>query len=51
VLITDHLEFKEIDPKKISALMSNKNVVDTRKMLDTQRWKEAGFNVKVLGYG
>jgi len=51
VLITDHLEFKEIDPKKISALMSNKNVVDTRKMLDTQQWKEAGFNVKVLGYG
>jgi UDP-N-acetyl-D-mannosaminuronic acid dehydrogenase len=28
VLITDHLEFKEIDPKKISALMSNKNVKD-----------------------
>jgi UDP-N-acetyl-D-mannosaminuronic acid dehydrogenase len=49
VLITDHPEFKAIDPEKISALMRNKNVVDTRNMLDTERWKEAGFKVKVLG--
>jgi len=27
------------------------NVVDTRKMLDAKRWKEAGFNVNVLGVG
>jgi UDP-N-acetyl-D-mannosaminuronic acid dehydrogenase len=49
VLITDHPEFKEIEPKGISKLMRNKNIVDTRKMLDTKRWKEAGFSVKVLG--
>ena len=35
VLITDHPEFKEIDPEGISKLMRNKNVVDTRNMLDT----------------
>ena len=51
VLITDHHEFKEIDPKEISSLMRNKNVVDTRNMLDAKRWKENGFEVKVLGEG
>ena len=51
ILVTDHPEFKEIEPEGISRLMRNKNIVDTRNMLDTQRWKEAGFSVKVLGYG
>jgi len=51
VLITDHLEFKEVAPEGIFKIMRNKNVVDTGKMLDTKRWKEAGFSVKVLGDG
>lgn len=51
VLITDHIEFKEIDLKEISGLMRNKNVVDTRNMLDVEWWKEVGFKVKVLGDG
>jgi UDP-N-acetyl-D-mannosaminuronic acid dehydrogenase len=51
VLITDHPEFKEINPKEISRLMRNKNVVDTRNMLVAEQWKEAGFSVKVLGDG
>ena len=49
VLITDHPEFKKVEPEGISKLMRNNNVVDTRKMLDTKRWKEAGFSVNVLG--
>ena len=51
VLITDHPEFKEFDPKEISELMRNKNVVDTRNILDAEQWKGAGFSVKVLGDG
>jgi len=51
ILITDHPEFKEIDPKEVSGLMRNKNVVDTRNVLDAERWKEDGFSVKVLGDG
>ena len=51
VSITDHLEFKIIGVKDISALMRNMNVVDTRKMLDAKRWEEAGFSVNVLGVG
>ena len=51
VLITDHPEFKEIEPEGISKLMRNKIIVDTRKMLDTKRWKEDRFNVNVLEDG
>jgi len=51
ILITDHPEFKEINPKEIYSTMRNKNVVDTRNMLDVERWEEAGFKVKVLGAG
>ncbi len=51
ILITDHQEFRNINPKEISSLMRTKNVVDTRNMLDAERWKEAGFKVNVLGDG
>jgi UDP-N-acetyl-D-mannosaminuronate dehydrogenase len=49
VIITDHLEFKDIDPREISSLMRSKNVVDTRNIIDLEAWQKAGFNVKVLG--
>jgi UDP-N-acetyl-D-mannosaminuronic acid dehydrogenase len=49
ILITDHDTFKEIDPKKIK--MKNKNIVDTRNILDHNKWKENGFAVKILGNG
>lgn len=49
VIITDHSQFRTIDPTKISKLMRNKNVVDSRNILDHEKWKKAGFNVKVLG--
>ena len=51
VLITDHMEFREIEPKEISGLMRNRNIVDTRNMLDLKRWVNEGFGVKVLGGG
>jgi len=51
VLITDHVEFKEIDSKEISELMRNRNIVDTRNILDAERWEKDGFSVKMLGSG
>ena len=51
VLITDHSEFKEIDPAKIFELMRNRNVVDTRNILNYETWKRRGFSVKMLGMG
>lgn len=49
VLITDHKVFKDVDPVKIGNLMRTKNLVDTRNILDHEKWKKAGFTVEVLG--
>lgn len=49
VLITDHSVFKELNPVKLSKQMKTKIVVDTRNILDHEKWKKAGFLVKVLG--
>ena len=51
VLIAEHTKFKEIELGKIIEKMRNKNIVDTRNMLDHKKWKEEGFSVKVLGDG
>jgi UDP-N-acetyl-D-mannosaminuronic acid dehydrogenase len=49
VIITDHTKFKDIDPGEISKLMRKKFIVDSRNILDHDKWRKAGFNVKVLG--
>lgn len=49
VVITDHSDFKDVNPRNISGMMRNKNVVDTRSILDLERWTDAGFNVRILG--
>lgn len=47
VLISDHKIFRKIDP--IALKVRNKNLVDTRNILDHDRWRQAGFAVRVLG--
>ncbi|MCX6666451.1 MAG: nucleotide sugar dehydrogenase [Euryarchaeota archaeon] len=49
ILITDHNVFKEIDPVKMAKLVRKKNLVDTRNILDHEKWRKAGFTVEVLG--
>jgi UDP-N-acetyl-D-mannosaminuronic acid dehydrogenase len=49
VIITDHDEFRSIDPAKLA--MRRKNVVDTRNIIDGSQWQSMGFNVKILGIG
>jgi len=49
VLISDHLVFQQIDPSKVQ--MRRKNVIDTRNILDPQKWKAHGFTVKIMGNG
>lgn len=51
VLITDHAQFKEINPQEIARLMRNRNLVDARNFLDHEKYEQAGFTVKVLGDG
>ena len=49
VLITDHDVFRKIDPAKVAKLVREKNLVDTRNILDHDKWRKAGFTVEVLG--
>jgi UDP-N-acetyl-D-mannosaminuronic acid dehydrogenase len=49
VIITDHEEFKSINPENIC--MRTKNCVDTRNVIDHKKWLNSGFTVKVLGNG
>lgn len=49
VIITDHDVFKKMDAKKIAGKMRNKNIVDTRNMIDAEKWEKQGFKVKLLG--
>ena len=51
VLVTDHDEFKCFAPEKLGALMRTKQILDTRRCLDLERWKAAGFEVRLLGSG
>ncbi len=49
VLITDHTPFKQINPEEISKLVRRRNIVDTRNLLDHERWKSEGFEIRILG--
>jgi UDP-N-acetyl-D-mannosaminuronic acid dehydrogenase len=51
ILVTDHAEFKALDPSRIKDLTPARLVVDSRKALDAASWKQAGFRVIVLGDG
>ncbi|NJE11144.1 nucleotide sugar dehydrogenase [Thermococcus sp. MAR1] len=51
VVITDHDVFRFLDPDDIGKLMRNRCVFDARNVLDHEKWRRAGFKVRVLGDG
>jgi len=51
VLITDHDEFKRLSPEEAGNLMRTKQILDTRRCLNLEKWRAAGFNVRLLGVG
>lgn len=51
LVLTDHNEFKHIDPKHIADGMRTKIVLDTKNCLAHEQWEQAGFYVHVLGDG
>jgi UDP-N-acetyl-D-mannosaminuronic acid dehydrogenase len=51
LLVTDHAAFHGLDPVELGEAMASRTLVDTRNHLDTDRWREAGFAVRVLGDG
>ncbi|MBM6387828.1 MAG: nucleotide sugar dehydrogenase [Paenibacillus sp.] len=49
LILTDHNEFKQIDPKEIITIARGALVFDTRRVVNHQAWTEAGFLYHVLG--
>jgi UDP-N-acetyl-D-mannosaminuronic acid dehydrogenase len=51
VLLTDHDEYADLDPAKVAINVKAKVIFDTRNHLDHRRWRDAGFDVYLLGDG
>lgn len=48
-LLTDHSEYRAIDPADAARLMRGCRLFDTRNALDSAAWRAAGFEVRRLG--
>lgn len=51
VLLTDHNEFRYIDPDGVGNLVRHKKIFDTRNCISREKWQRAGFDVYFLGDG
>ncbi len=51
LLLTDHDEYKDLEPAFAAARMRLPILFDTRNQLDHAAWQAAGFRVKLLGCG
>ena len=47
--LTEWKEYRELDPKVIGTLVKSKFLIDGRKMLDREKWRQAGWRVHALG--
>ncbi len=48
ILVTDHPEYGALSPEMFASRMRGEVMVDTRSMLDRDRWENAGFDVYKL---
>lgn len=51
VLVTDHKEFRTVDPIRAATVMRRRVLIDTRHVLDVDAWRRCGFTCYVLGQG
>ena len=51
LLLTDHADYKYVNPRQVAELMRTRALFDTRHLLDHDDWRAAGFSVSVLGSG
>jgi UDP-N-acetyl-D-mannosaminuronic acid dehydrogenase len=49
VVLTDHSEFREMNPSNFCGKMRELNMFDTRRCTNIDLWKRAEFNVQTLG--
>jgi UDP-N-acetyl-D-mannosaminuronic acid dehydrogenase len=50
-ILTDHNEFKTLDPEKMASLVRTKIILDTKNCIDRNEWEKHGFLVWKLGDG
>lgn len=43
VVLTDHSEFRKLDPSKFNRAILRLNIIDTRNVIDGSIWQKAGF--------
>jgi len=51
LLLTDHNDYKYLNPAEVVKLTRQRVLFDTRNLLDHDAWRKEGFRVKVLGCG
>lgn len=49
VVLTDHSEFREMDPGEFCRKMSNLNIFDTRDVISKNLWDKKRFSVQTIG--
>lgn len=49
VILTNHDDFKQLEPTKLASIMQHKIIIDTKQAIDREKWQAAGFEVYVLG--
>lgn len=49
VLMTEWPEFVELDPVSVGEVVRSRNLIDARNVLDSERWRGAGWNYRGLG--
>jgi UDPglucose 6-dehydrogenase len=49
MLLTEWSEFREMDPLRVAELVSQRNIVDGRNVLDPVTWRKAGWRYRALG--
>jgi UDPglucose 6-dehydrogenase len=47
--LTEWTEFRQMDPRVLSAVVAGRHIVDGRNALDPARWREAGWTYRALG--
>ena len=51
VLLTDHNEYRYLDPSSVGELVRSKQIFDTRNCLNREKWEKAGFTTHLIGDG
>ncbi|HVX69914.1 MAG TPA: UDP-glucose/GDP-mannose dehydrogenase family protein [Mycobacteriales bacterium] len=49
LLLTEWLEFREVDPAVLAEAVTSRNIIDGRNALDPDRWRHAGWTYRALG--